>query len=95
MFPFLLRIASGNALVVGMIASEMRFGFGHVFGLFRESISNAGMRESLGKAEGKRERCRVSVREPVTCRARRPWAGEVCFLFVSPGVHKGKKARLT
>jgi len=70
------------------LSSETRFGFGYTvrlwaFGLYvRESIANAGMRDSFGilqlsgKSEEKRKYCKISRKE---LEARR-WES-VCFLF--------------
>ena len=81
-----LRIQAWVCLRRLALASGIRFGFGR-FGLYvRESIANAGMRDSLGivqlsgkpgeKPGEKRKHCKASVRE---LKARR-WES-VCFSF--------------
>jgi len=79
------------------LSSEARFGFGYTvrlwaFGLHvRESIVNAGMRDSFGivqlseKPGEKRKYCKISRKE---LEARR-WES-VCFPFSWPGVLTGE-----
>ena len=77
--------------------SETRLGFGYtvrlwVFGLYvRESIANAGMRDSFGivqlsgKPGEKRKYCKPSVRE-----LEAQGSEIVCFSFCQPGVLTGE-----
>jgi len=69
------------------LASAIRFGFGR-FGLcVRESISNAGMRDSLGivqlsgKPGEKRKHCKISRRVEAG------WQWDSLFSFCQPGSH--------